>query len=154
MKEKASTRRGHPARRDLSRGCLALFLVGAFTRPTGAATTSVRDPAEGLWAAQVHLGTVVLGDLRVTRHGKDLSASIGEIQVRFPPRGDSVQFALPGGRGRFRGAWSSRHEAIEGFWIRASGSGPGDPGWNGQSCWRHFRDGILAREIIPGVRRR
>jgi len=105
----------------------ALCLLPGGSAPAGGPTASAPDPLIGLWATRLDLGTQVRGDLRIVSTRGAFEATIAGINVRFEPRGDSIQFALPGPRGRFRGAWVRGHEAIEGFWVQP-GSELGDAG--------------------------
>jgi hypothetical protein len=85
----------------------------------GISTTSAApDSLPGLWATRIDLGPQVSGELRIVSDPDGLRATIAGTGVRFEPHGDSIQFALPGPRGRFRGAWAPGHGAIDGFWIQ------------------------------------
>jgi CubicO group peptidase (beta-lactamase class C family) len=75
----------------------------------------------------VDLSARVGGPLRIERRSGHYSAAIAGLTVSFAPRGDSVQFLLPDGRGRFRGAWSAERRVIEGFWIDPPGEGLEQP---------------------------
>jgi CubicO group peptidase (beta-lactamase class C family) len=88
-----------------------------------AEATVAPDSLEGLWQAELYLGSQVRGELRVTRDGANLRAAIAGIAVRVEARGESLQLVLPERRGRFRGAWRPGHEAISGFWIQPPGQG-------------------------------
>lgn len=92
----------------------------ATVRPEAA---PARDSLTGLWACQVELSRGAGGPLRIEREGKGLRASIAGATVSFTPRGDSIQFALPDRRGRFRGSWAGGRRTIEGFWIQPPGEG-------------------------------
>jgi len=85
------------------------------------------DSLTGLWACEVELSARVRGPLRIEGRSGRYTATIAGATVSVVPRGDSVQFVLPDGRGRFRGAWSSDHRIVAGFWIDPAGEGLSQP---------------------------
>jgi len=111
--------------------------------PSHSAPAQAPDSLTGLWACQVDLSARVRGPLRIESRSGRYTATIAGTTIPVSPRGDSVQFALPDGRGRFRGAWSSDHRVIEGFWIDPPGEGldqsyasPLTLGADGKAAWR------------------
>jgi hypothetical protein len=102
---------------------IIVLLILLIPGPSRSQAAPAPDSLTGLWACQVDLSARVRGPLRIERRGGGCTAAIAGATVSFVPRGDSVQFLLPDGRGRFRGAWSADRTAIEGFWIDPPGEG-------------------------------
>jgi hypothetical protein len=76
------------------------------------------DSLAGWWVAQDSLGSAVRGELTVDGRSGGLHASIAGIQVRAERRGAEVSFALPDGKGAFRGHFVGGGRSLEGHWIQ------------------------------------
>ena len=92
------------------------------------------EPLIGLWAAQRDFGPALRGELSLTRRGGDWDAVIGNSRHRFRAPGNDIRFALPDGRGGFRGRLSGDGRTIDGFWLQPTGETQDrqDPGGSGQ----------------------
>lgn len=95
------------------------------------------DPAReliGLWAAELDFGPALRGELVLSRNGDGWTARIMDAEHGFAAAGDEIRFALPDGRGGFRGRLTEDGRAVEGFWLQPSGETEDrqDPGGSGQ----------------------
>ena len=119
------------------RSALVLCL-GMLTATAPVHASAWAQPAEdaliGLWASETRYGPEVRGELTLVREGSQWRASISGATARFGVTGDEIRFALPGGRGGFRGALAGDGRAIRGFWLKPSGATRDrrDPGGSGQ----------------------
>jgi CubicO group peptidase (beta-lactamase class C family) len=100
----------------------------------------------GLWVAKVNFGLDIRGPLTLLRGGKAWRADIVGFSAPVRFDGRELSFALPDGKGSFRGKLSGRE--IVGQWIgqrsQSSGSAYGTPVWlkpAGPNRWRG--------EVIP-----
>jgi CubicO group peptidase (beta-lactamase class C family) len=95
---------------------IALLAAGA--APAGGAPAPHDDDIVGLWSRIELAGPVVNGTLRITRGDGAWLATIASQGIVALVHGDSLQFALSGDRGAFRGAWRDQHRKLSGFWIQ------------------------------------
>jgi CubicO group peptidase (beta-lactamase class C family) len=111
---------------------LVVLLLGM--QPADAQESDPANGLIGLWAAELHFGPVLRGDLTLTRGGTGWSARIMDAEHRFPVAGEEIRFSLPDGRGGFRGRFSRDNRTVEGFWVQPSGETADrrDPGGSGQ----------------------
>jgi CubicO group peptidase (beta-lactamase class C family) len=86
------------------------------------------DSLVGWWSNRLDFGPSVKGELVIERRGNFWRARIAGTQVSVPLTGDSVTFALPKGRGSFRGMVGTNRKTIDGFWIQPAGSDAETPG--------------------------
>ena len=110
-----------------------LYLVSAGATLRGQPTEAT-EPLIGLWAAELNFGPALRGELDLARRGRDWEAGIGDTRQRFRASGNDLRFALPDGRGGFRGRLSRDGRTIQGFWLQPSGETEDrvDPGGSGQ----------------------
>lgn len=99
----------------------ALILAGSFA--LGAAAVAQTPPPatsgasfEGLWAATRHFGPEVRGTLLIFRRGGELRADIAGFSAPVRLDGERLSFALPDGKGEFRGRRQGND--IVGHWIQ------------------------------------
>lgn len=91
--------------------CLAL---SAQAPPQGAGAPAV--DLRGLWEATLRFGPDVHGPLLVLHRDDGWRGDISGFSIAAAARGGAISFALPDGKGSFRG---ERHgERIDGFWIQ------------------------------------
>ena len=76
---------------------------------------------EGLWVAYSGNAPEVRGTLMLLPRGNGLVADISGFTVPVSEQGKALSFALPDGKGRFRGV--RRGNAIEGQWIQGLANG-------------------------------
>ena len=72
---------------------------------------------EGLWAATQRYGPDIRGTLTIAARDGGLIADVGGFAVPVQQHGTSLSFALPDGKGSFRGV--RRGATVEGQWIQA-----------------------------------
>ena len=80
---------------------------------------------EGLWEARRIFGPEIRGPLVITRNGNDWRADIAGLVVPFQANGSAIAFALPDGKGSFRGKVMGT--AIVGHWIGTRTFNTGSP---------------------------
>lgn len=94
-----------------------------------AAAGPVRSPAAGpdpelagLWTAHRQFGPEIRGTLELLRRTDGWRARIGGFSAPVAIAADTVRFALPGGRGEFRGRFEAGEDGTErvvlGHWIQ------------------------------------
>ena len=106
------------------------FLLTA-TSAVGQNTKSAEDALIGIWGTEQFMGPILRGPITIANDGKTWRATVGSAETRFTPNGDSVRFSFAGNLGEFRGAFTRKHTAIDGWWIQPDGTkvdGPHDPG--------------------------
>ena len=79
------------------------------------------DTLTGIWMSRQLLGPEVRGELTVRRQRGRWSSAIGRHAPVVRVVGDSIQIAVPGDRGSFRGRRDAGGKLIEGFWIQPAG---------------------------------
>ena len=110
------TRRGTPQSTTL-RGPRWLGALAAIVLATAAVgQTAPRESFEGLWAAKQRFGPDIRGTLLILARDGALRADLAGLSVPVRVEGTSLSFALPDGRGSFRGVRSGGD--IFGQWIQ------------------------------------
>lgn len=100
--------------------CLALS-AQAPPQWAGAPAVDLR----GLWEATLRFGPDVRGPLLVLHRDDGWRGDVSGFSIDAAAKGSAISFALPDGKGSFRG---ERHgERIDGFWIQASTQFSGRP---------------------------
>jgi CubicO group peptidase (beta-lactamase class C family) len=98
-------------------GVLAL-LAAISWQPTPGVPRDRADDLVGLWEAKRRFGPDVRGALFIRESEGAWEAEISGRVVRADAEGDSISFALPGGKGSFRGRIEAEGSAITGHWIQ------------------------------------
>jgi len=96
----------------------ALIGAGSFTMLLAIAVAPLQAPApdlSGLWAAKIRNGPGFRGPLTLLRNGSEWRADFSGYRIPVRAAGNAVSFALPDGKGAFRGKLTSG--AIVGHWI-------------------------------------
>jgi CubicO group peptidase (beta-lactamase class C family) len=101
---------------------VAVMLL-ATTQPAVAQTAPT--DLEGLWEAKRIFGPEIRGPLIITRTGNEWRADIAGFAVPMRANGSVISFALPDGKGSFRGNVSG--STIVGHWISARTFNAGAP---------------------------
>lgn len=73
----------------------------------------------GLWGNESVSGPLLAGTLTVDGRQAPWQANLGGLSVAIERDGDALDFAMPGGQGRFRGRLVGGD--IQGFWIQPPG---------------------------------
>lgn len=115
---------------------LALGAAAAAQAPQPAATTG--PSLEGLWAASRHFGPEVRGTLLIFRRGIGLRADIAGFSMPVRADGERLSFALPDGKGEFRGR--RQRDEIVGHWIQP----------RTRSSGAHYATPVVLRREAPG----
>jgi len=92
---------------------IVVFLVILAGR-LSAAPEAAPATLAGVWESDRSFGPEVRGDLSLTRRASGWVASIGPYEVAAKETADVIEFALPAGRGEFRGR--RKGNAISGHW--------------------------------------
>lgn len=96
-----------------------LFLIMPLSLFAQDTSTEVEIP--GLWEAKLRFGPDVRGMLTIEHEGDTWRAEIAGRNGTAHLTGESIEFELPDGDGRFRGAFASGRKSIAGHWIQSSG---------------------------------
>ncbi len=133
---------------------MVVLLVGL--QPAPAQESDSARELLGLWAAELHFGPALRGELTLTRGAGGWTARIMDAERRFAAAGGEIRFTLPDGRGGFRGRLSSDGRRIEGFWLQPSGETEDrrDPGGSGQPFATPLRlargsGGVWRGTVVP-----
>ena len=99
-------------------GYLAFAACATFVLPFRTAEAQHGAPdLTGLWAAKVRFGPDIRGPLTLLRSGKAWRADFAGFSLPVQADGEKLSFALPDGKGYFRGSLSSI--AVIGQWVGA-----------------------------------
>lgn len=102
-------------RRHCRQHAMILVLVAACVLVVDSAAGQELD---GLWQAKRRYGPDIRGTLLITQDGDAWQAEIAGRKAPVTVNGDSVAFALPGGKeGEYRGTFHKARAEIVGHWI-------------------------------------
>ena len=93
-----------------------IALCGAAWAATTVHAQVATPGLEGLWAAKQHYGPDIRGTLTIAAGDGGLIADVGGFTLPVQQQGPSLSFALPDGKGSFRGV--RRGATVEGQWIQ------------------------------------
>ncbi len=93
------------------------FVTAALWLTLAASASAQSTDLAGLWEATRRFGPDVRGTLMILRTPDAWRADIAGFSVSAQVRGQSIEFELPDGKGRFRGRWDGSE--IHGQWIQA-----------------------------------
>jgi CubicO group peptidase (beta-lactamase class C family) len=100
----------------------AVAAASLFALAPAAAQAPAPD-LSGLWVAKLRFGPDVEGPLLLVRDGGGWRADLAGLDVPVRAEGDRLSFALPDGRGRFRGHFGGAR--IDGQWVQEKSAGGG-----------------------------
>jgi CubicO group peptidase (beta-lactamase class C family) len=111
----------HPVQRIRLLAALLLLALGSILMPaTGsaeAASNSATDLA-GIWGATRRFGPEMRGNLTLTRQDRGWQVEIAGFTVDAYSADTTIEFEIPGDRGRFQGQLHANGQTILGHWIQ------------------------------------
>lgn len=132
-------------------GCRAARIAIIPLAIVAAAVPMAAQPApvaEGLWAAERHLGPAVAGELLLLRDDVAWRVRIAGYEGAASRSGDTLRFALPGGRGALRARLDRGSPSIL-HWIQPSLPGLGLPPYASPVRLDSLAPGLWRGEVRP-----